>query len=137
MATHDDWSEFFALLKSLFTKEAVDIKPTDKNFNPYLVRRYVSFYHPMMLDFMALTVNDTKVFNMNDDPEVFYKSLKAMMPKLPFTKINYIKKPVSNKLKSDDDLNDKVTHIASYMEISRREVLDYIAELNHNEKVGN
>lgn len=133
----NDWQDFFVLLRSLFTKEETDIKPTDRNFNPYLVRRYISFYHPAMLEFMVTTINDTSKFNQIYDSEIFYKSLKAMMPRLPFNKITYIKKPVSTKLKPDDDLNDKVARIANYMEISRREVLEYIAEINQNEAFGN
>lgn len=129
-STQRDWNEFFTLLRSLFTKEEVEIVPTDKNFSPYLVNRYISFYHPNMLVFVANTINDTKKFLQSESSAIHYKTLKAILPKLPYYKIPYIKKPVSNKLKFNEDTNNDVRRLARYMEISQREVLNYIAELN-------
>ena len=59
---------------------------------------------------------------MFNEPEEGYKFLKALIPKLPYKHIKYIKKE-SVKNQRDKNISDEtIAKIADYLEISRREV---------------
>lgn len=123
-----NFNEFFSLLKSIFTKEKCEIKPTEENFNVYMILRYISFYHPTICIYINETFNNYNVFSKFLSPEDVYKYLKAIIPKLPYTKISYIKKPTTQKLKKRNIDNSKIEKLASYFEISKREVRDILTK---------
>lgn len=123
-----NFNEFFSLLKSIFTKERCEIKPTEENFNVYMILRYISFYHPTICIYINETFNNYNVFSKFLSPEDAYKYLKAIIPKLPYTKISYIKKPSTQKLKKRNIDDSKIEKLASYFEISKREVRDILTK---------
>lgn len=67
---------------------------------------------------------------MFNEPDEGYKFLKALIPKLPYKHIKYIKKE-SVKNQRDKNITDEtVTKLANYLEISSREVR-HILETNY------
>lgn len=117
-----NFDEFYPLLKSIFTKKDCDITPCADNFNVYLATRYISFYHPSLCEVLNESINKFKINSMFNDPEEGYKFLKALIPKLPYKHIKYIKKE-SVKNQRDKNISDEaIAKIADYLEISRREV---------------
>ena len=123
-----NFNEFFSLLKSIFTKERCEIKPTEENFNVYMILRYISFYHPTICIYINETFNNYNVFSKFLSPEDAYKYLKVIIPKLPYTKISYINKPTTQKLKKRNIDDSKIEKLASYFEISKREVRDILTK---------
>lgn len=125
-----NFDEFFPLLKSIFTKKSCNITPTADNFNVYLAARYISFYHPSLCEILNESVNKFKINSMFNEPDEGYKFLKALIPKLPYKHIKYIKKE-SVKNQRDKNITDEtVTKLANYLEISSREVR-HILETNY------
>lgn len=117
-----NFDEFYPLLKSIFTKKDCDITPCADNFNVYLATRYISFYHPSLCEVLNESINKFKINSIFNDPEEGYKFLKALIPKLPYKHIKYIKKE-SVKNQRDKNISDEaIAKIADYLEISRREV---------------
>lgn len=117
-----NFDDFYPLLKSIFTKKDCDITPCADNFNVYLATRYISFYHPSLCEVLNESINKFKINSMFNDPEEGYKFLKALIPKLPYKHIKYIKKE-SVKNQRDKNISDEaIAKIADYLEISRREV---------------
>lgn len=117
-----NFDEFYLLLKSIFTKKDCGITPCAENFNIYLATRYISFYHPSLCEVLNESVNKFKINSMFNEPEEGYKFLKALIPKLPYKHIKYIKKE-SVKNQRDKNISDEtIAKIADYLEISRREV---------------
>lgn len=125
----DNFQEFFTLLRSIFTKETVNIAPRTGNFNYRLVLRYVSFYHPNLCVYIDGVLNSHDKETILVDPVLCYKTFKAVLPKLPYTKINFVKKGVTEVLKEKGITDEGLKHIADYMEISKREILLYISML--------
>lgn len=117
-----NFDEFFPLLKSIFTKVDCDISPNNENFNTYLAARYISFYHPSLCELLNESINNYKINSIFNEPEDGYNFLKALIPKLPYKHIKYIKKE-SVKNQRDKNISDEaVAKIANYLEISQREV---------------
>lgn len=117
-----NFDEFFPLLKSIFTKKSCNITPTAENFNTYLATRYISFYHPSLCEILNESVNKFDINKIFDDPEDGFKFLKALIPKLPYKHIKYIKKESVQKQRNSDIDDATIIKIANYLEISTREV---------------
>lgn len=121
-----NFDEFYPLLKSIFTKKDCDIMPCADNFNVYLATRYISFYHPSLCELLNESINKFKINSIFNEPEEGYKFLKALIPKLPFKHIKYIKKESVKNLQDKNISNEIVVKIANYLEISQREVRDML-----------
>lgn len=117
-----NFDEFFPLLKSIFTKKECGITPTAENFNVYLATRYISFYHPSLCELLNESVNKFKINTMFNEAEDGYKFLKALIPKLPYKHIKYIKKESVKNIRDKAIPDETINKIANYLEISRREV---------------
>lgn len=117
-----NFDEFYPLLKSIFTKKDCDIMPCTDNFNVYLATRYISFYHPSLCEVLNESINKFKINSMFNEPEEGYKFLKALIPKLPYKHIKYIKKESVKKQRDKNISDETIAKIADYLEISRREV---------------
>ena len=100
--------------------------PCADNFNVYLATRYISFYHPSLCELLNESINKFKINSMFNEPEEGYKFLKALIPKLPFKHIKYIKKESVKNLQDKNISNEIVVKIANYLEISQREVRDML-----------
>ena len=117
-----NFDEFFPLLKSIFTKKDCGIIPTSENFNVYLATRYISFYHPSLCEILNESVNKFKINSRFNEPEDGYKFLQALIPKLPYKHIKYIKKESIKNIRDKNITDDTISKLASYLEISTREV---------------
>lgn len=117
-----NFDEFFPLLKSIFTKNECSIVPSADNFNTYLAARYVSFYHPSLNELLNETLNNYKINQLFLNPEDGYKFLKGLIPKLPYKHIKYIKKENVQKQREMNISDESIKKIASYLELSQREV---------------
>ncbi len=124
-----NFDEFFPLLKSIFTKEKCDITPSLENFNVYLATRYISFYHPSLCEILNESINNFNINKMFTNPEDGYKFLKALIPKLPYKHIKYIKKESVKNQRDNHISDDIIKKIANYFEISEREVRKILLNL--------
>ena len=116
------FDEFYKLLKSIFTKEPCDIEISSENFNTYLAARYISFYHPSLCELLNESINNYKIQAMFNKPEEGYNFLKAIVPKLPYKHIHYIKKEAIKNQYDKKINNEVITKLARYFEISEREI---------------
>lgn len=121
--------EFFTLLKSIFTKEPVSILPKEDNFNYRLALRYISFYHPNLCIYIDEVLNRHDKESMMTDPAICYKTFRAIIPKLPWIKIPFVRKGVTNILKEYNITDEEIKHLAELLECSKREVFLYIQML--------
>lgn len=120
--------EFMKLLESIFTKNKCDIIPNEGNFNTFLAMRYITFFHPSLCDYMNQSINRYKTYYNFLTPNEGYNFLKNIIPKLPWHKIKYISKGSSEKMKERGLTNTKIKQIASYLEISEREVYQILTK---------
>lgn len=123
----------YVLLESLFTKADVDISPNESNFPVYLINRYISFYHPNLCIFIDDAMNKLQKLDLLSDSLLAYKTYKAIIPKLPYHKIEYVKKPVSNTASKYQFNDTELSTLANLLEISKREVLE---DLRLMDKIG-
>lgn len=122
--------EFNELLKSIFTKEEVTTKPNTDNFNVYLVNRYISMYHPKLCLFINQTMNNYELIQNIIELDDLYKTYKAVVPKVPYRYIEYIKRPSSKTQYKERISEEDIKRYAELMEISTREVRQYLLELD-------
>lgn len=125
-----NFPEFNELLKSIFTKENVKVKPSTDNFNPYLVNRYISMYHPKLCMFINETMNNYDLIQGLDDSEVLYKTYRAVIPKAPYRFIEYIGRGKSKTQAKNNISDDDIKQFAELLEISTREVRQYLKLLD-------
>ena len=71
--------------------------------SPYLLTRYVSFYDSSYCEFLNTFINSLK----NLDADAKTKLLESFFPKMPYKRIQYIKKPKMN----DEEPVDKEVRI--------------------------
>ena len=125
-----NFEEFYKLLNSLYTKEDISIKPTEDNFNAFLVNRYISMYHPKLCIFINETMNNYEMMQNITDSDTLYKTYKAVVPKLPIVKIQYIKRPISKAQQKNEVTEDTIKQFANLLEVSTREIRQYLKEIN-------
>lgn len=125
-----NFEEFYKLLKSLYTKEDIPIKPTTDNFDVFLVNRYISMYHPKMCIFINETMNNYEVMQNITDLDTVYEMYKAVIPKLPPTKTKYIKRTTSNAQQRNEVTEADIKQFATLLEVSTREVREYLKMLS-------
>lgn len=106
----------------LFTKESKSLQNVEDegDFQPYLVNRWISMYSPEL----AYIINETtnKYHSIFDEKRDTYKFLKVIMPRMRRKRINYIKKPK----KDQEDMQECVDILARSLEISKKEIINYI-----------
>ena len=94
----------------------------EKDFTPYMVQRWLSFYSPQYAIILNYSVNSS--WQAVDEKAMWYKFFIGVIPKSRFRNIKYIKK---NKEKTQAKLNtDIVNHLADRFELSRSEITSYI-----------
>ncbi len=92
----------------------------ESQFNLYLINRWLSMYSPDV----AMIVNSTGnwLYPIFEDKKLYYNFLVNVIPKLKRKHIPYIKK-VKKEEESDEN---NVELLAQTLELSRREINDYI-----------
>ena len=70
-------------------------------------------------------MNRTDKAQFLTDPKIAYYTLRSILPKLPYTKINYVKKYVSEQAQDKGVTDEQLRQLASLLEVSKREILLY------------
>jgi len=103
----------------LFSKKKISINEENKNtYVPFLINRWLSFYSKDVCNIVNQSVNKFSNFSK----EEHYLFLKNMLPKLPLKRLDYVKK----KKNDNNDSDDNVSMLAKNLEISKREINQYI-----------
>ena len=123
-----DFKEFYKLLNEAITKEKTDIKPTSENYNTYLFNRYLSFYVSEIAVHIAKTTNKLGFIPEENDEEMSFNCIKAILPKLPMVYIDYIKKPAVVASQEYDFDEDEIFLEAKLNECSKREIRNLILD---------
>lgn len=124
-----NFPEFYKVLKHIINKEKLDINITEENFNLFMINRYLSFYHPNICKLINEYSNNYDIHNMYLKPQDGFDFINAIIPKLPYKFIQYVKKPSVSNLRKNDISDEEVENLASVMEMSKREIrnmLQYI-----------
>lgn len=124
----NNFQDFFELLKCIITKKERTLAVDDNSFSVFLANRYLSFLHPEICKLLAQTTNIYGV--APEDVEDAYNMLNAIIPKLPYTKIDYVSKPSSQKQKNLGIDDEKLGEMASYLELGKNEVRNILARTN-------
>jgi hypothetical protein len=93
-----------------------------EGYIPFLINRWLSFVSPQICGAINESVNNLG----NIDKEQHYKLLLKLYPKSKVPFIQYIKKVKEEKTKEDD----KTSLLASNMEMSQREIRQYLSVCN-------
>ena len=105
--------------------DTVNIKES-QDFQPYMIQRWCSMYSPEVATLLNQTSN--RVWPSLADNEMWFNYLHGVIPACKFKRLNYIKK------KKDTDKNttqkNTVRKVANTLELSMREVNDYIEQFN-------
>lgn len=103
----------------LHTKQKKDLTAENNNtYSPFMINRWCSFYSDNFANIINLTVNKFTNFSK----EEHFVFLKKFLPKVPFKKINYVKKKVLKESEEDNTID----MLSKNLEISKREINHYI-----------
>jgi hypothetical protein len=96
----------------------------EQEFSPYLVNRWLSMYSPLVVKHCNFINKYQGIF---ESKKSLYSLFMAIFPKMPYKKINYFKKTKEDK---DSEKNELINKISHNMELSTREIKQYISVLN-------
>ena len=121
----------FDHINSILYKKPVTTIPEaineDVDFQPYMIQRWCSMHSAPVAHIINETTN--RYWNVLEDNKEWYMSLATILPTCKFKRIAYIKK---SKKESSKKIDDAVLKIADRLEISSREVNQYIEYFNIN-----
>jgi len=114
---------FDFISSALFTKKKNCLNSVDEEgeFSPYMLNRWCSMYSPSIATFSNILNKYLGTFNEKKD---LYSLFVAVMPKVSSKRISYIKKKKEEKKKEE---NNDIEMLASNLELSTREINQYIA----------
>lgn len=128
----ENFNQFYKLLDSIFSKKSLDIVPDDSNFNLYLMNRYCSFKHPMLCRLINDTTNVVGFVQDPENDEECYNVLRAIMPKLPWTKIEYVSKPSTKNQNMLGYTDEEMDYLAETYQLGKREIRDLLMGVEHH-----
>lgn len=108
----------------LYKSRTVEINEGDNTFQPFLVQRWCSMHSSSVSEIVNETTN--RYWQIYDN-NMWYKALDGIIPKCSYKKINYIKK---SKKETDIKEREYIQKVASSLEISTRELINYIRDNN-------
>lgn len=123
-----DFKEFYKLLDEAITKEKSDVVASEENYNSFIFNRYLSFYHPQIAILLAKTTNRNNWIPDENDEEMSFKCMKGILPKLPKSFIQYVKKPAVIVAQELEITEDDIREEAVFHECSKREIRNLILE---------
>lgn len=117
----------FNHLNSILYKSKSEITSIneDSDFVPFMVQRWCSMHSTAVATLVNETTN--RYWNILSDKRDWYISLDTVIPKCSFKKINYLKK---SKKDIDPKNKEYIQKIAASLEISTREVINYVKDNN-------
>lgn len=121
-----DFKEFYKLIDGALTKEKTDVTPSGENYANFIFNRYLSFYHPQIAIYIAKTSNRTNWLPCSDEEQMSWLGMKALLPKLPKSFIQYVKKPSVVAAQELNVSEDVIKEEAMFNECSKREIRDLI-----------
>jgi hypothetical protein len=106
----------------LFTKKKTCLNTVDEEgeFSPYMLNRWCSMYSQQVATFSNVLNKYLGIFENKKD---LYNLFVAVMPNVSSKRISYIKKVKEEK----KDENDDIEMLATNLELSKREINQYIA----------
>lgn len=117
----------FKHLNAILYKTGSDIENIneDGEFVPYMVQRWCSMHSTAVTSLVNETTN--RYWSVLDDKKAWYTAMDTVIPKCKFKKIVYLKKS-----KKDVEVKEKeyLQKVASSLEISTRELINYIRDNN-------
>lgn len=119
--------KLFDFLKDIIYKKQGDLLEdldSKKEFQPYLIQRWLSMYSPDVSNAMNESTN--RLWTIFGDKEDWYKSFLYLLPILKFKKIEYIKKNKKEKNEILQKKEDTIKFLAKNHELSEREIRTYI-----------
>jgi len=119
----------FSFLKDIiYRKEGnlLDNPDNEREFQPYLMQRWLSMYSDNTAKLLNCTVN--RLYPVFETKQEWYKILLTTIPMSYFKKIKYIKKTKKDKKVIDNDI--LIEYIAKGNDMSKREVKLYIEEFD-------
>jgi len=102
-----------------------NIKESEE-FVPYMVQRWCSMYSPQIASLINCTSN--RLWSALDDKELWFNYMHGVLPPCKFKRISYIKKKKDTELVTKN--KETVLKVANSLEISSREVSQYIEQFN-------
>ncbi len=118
----------FTILNDIITDKKGDLLANvedEDQFSPYLVSRWLSMYSPEYAEILNRTSN--KYYSVFDSKKSWYEFLIRIIPKGSRGRIVYIKK---EKPKQIDNYDDVIKFLAKQLELSQREVENYVNQSN-------
>jgi len=119
---------FFDILANiLFYKKRnyFKVEEDENGFSPFLVNRWISMYSPQMAK-QSNIIN--KYLSIFETKKQAYNFFVSFFDKVPYKKINYIKRKKEDKLNNDKKLITE--QLSKNLELSNREVEEYLTTLN-------
>ena len=95
----------------------------EKEFVPFMVQRWLSFYSNSYAQLLNNSVN--LLWRVFEDKQIWYKFFLGIIPKNRFRSIKYIKKDKEAKAKTKID-DGIVFYLAERSELSKREIRQYL-----------
>ena len=116
---------FDSINKILYKPQGSEVFVDDDKFSPFMIQRWGSMHSTPI----ALIINQTsnRYWSVMKNDEMWYKFFHAVIPKVQFKRINYIKKKKAETVKKKDD---RIQKVAAHLEISTREVSQYVEDFN-------
>jgi hypothetical protein len=111
--------------KILYKPKESNFTHIEGEFQPYLIQRWCSMHSPQIANLINETSN--KVWTIMDSNQMWYDYLNVVIPKVQYKKISYIKK---KKEESKKDSKEAIQIVANSLEISVREVNQYVETFN-------
>jgi len=118
---------FDHLNKILYKAKESDISSLneDKEFQPFLIQRWCSMHSTPVAHIVNETTN--RYWGCYENNKDWYIALKTIIPSCKFKRISYIKKTKKEVIKKN---TENVRKVANNLEISIREVNQYIEQFN-------
>lgn len=116
---------FNYLNKILYKSSKTELQDGDNSFQPFLIQRWCSMHSTSVAQIVNETSN--RYWQVYNDNITWYRALDAIIPKCRYEKITYIKK---SKKETDIKEKDYIQKAANSLEISTRELINYIRDNN-------
>lgn len=123
-----DFKEFYRLLDEAITKQDSGVVASEENYNAFIFNRYLSFYHPQISILLSKTTNCVNWIPESEDEEMSFKCMKGILPKLPKSFIQYVKKPSVIAAQELEITEDEIRDEAAFLECSKREIRNLILD---------
>lgn len=124
-----DFPSFYKVLDSILSKSELSFPVSEDNYSQFLVNRYLSFVCPAACALVNRCFNTMESFP-SEDIQSSFEHTRAVFPNVGRQFIKYKRKPAVEKMRELGIDEEEIDSIASMLEVSRREVRDYILTLN-------